>query len=61
MKIDDTYAYKSRLAKAAYRDIRAVMDKWEGRENLIDICCHWDECITVDDTLFHGHQLRSDQ
>ncbi len=49
------------IARLAYKEIREVMDKWEslGEYGYLPLMCHWDECITVDDTLFHGHQLRS--
>lgn len=52
---------KRHIAKLVYREIRAVIDKWEyssaGVPHL-DISANWDGCITVDDELFHEHQLR---
>lgn len=55
---DPTYPYKLRIAHMAYKQVREAIDSVEGREYLIDILCHWDGCITVDDELFHEHQLR---
>lgn len=55
---DPTYPYKLRIARMAYKQVKAAIEAVEGRDTLIDIYCHWDECITVDDELFHGHQLR---
>jgi hypothetical protein len=47
------------ITRLAYKEVRDVMEKWERLETgNIFICFHWDECITVDDVLFHGHQLR---
>ena len=54
--MDKTYDLKLAIAKIAYKEIRAAIDKFE--DNGLDICAHWDECISVDDELFHGHQLR---
>ena len=59
MKNDDLcYAYKLRIAKLAYKEVQAAMDKFQRDGTLIDVLFHWDECITVDDELFHGFQLR---
>lgn len=55
---DPTYPYKLRIACMAYKQIKAALDQVEGRDGLIDIYCHWDGCITVDDELFHESQLR---
>lgn len=51
---------KRAIAKLAYKEIKSVIDKWEslGEYNYLPLCCHWDGCITVDDTLFHEYQLR---
>ena len=54
---DETYCYKLKIARLAYRDIRAVLDKYEN-DNLVNIRTHWDGCITVDDEIFHDYQLR---
>lgn len=47
------------VAKMAYNEIMDVIEKWEGMSNG-KICCHWDECITVDGQLFQRRQLRRD-
>lgn len=51
---------KLQIAKWAYADIKAAIDKWEGSVAL-QIIAHWDECITVEDELFHGHELREEK
>ena len=48
---------KLAIAKIAYREIQDAIKKFED-EKSFEICAHWDECITVDDELFHGHELR---
>lgn len=48
------------IAKLAYKDIRAVIDKWDCNRDL-PILFHWEGCITVDDELYHEHQLRDYQ
>ncbi len=53
---EQTYKLKFLIAKIAYQEIKAVIDKFENSE--LDICAHWDECISVDEELFHGRQLR---
>ena len=49
---------KLRIAKIAYRDIKSVIEKWDDHSMDLPICFHWDGCITVDDELFHEHELR---
>lgn len=50
-----------KIAKIAYRDIRAVIDLWECENDCkFGIYAHWDGCITVDDELFHEHELREE-
>ena len=47
------------VARMAYKEIKQVIDKWEKSEqypNLIYAC--WDECISVDDELFHHWELK---
>lgn len=44
------------IAKMAYRKIRAAIEEFECME--IYFCAHWDGCITVDEFLFHEHELR---
>lgn len=55
-KYDPEYDRKLRIAKEAYRQIKAAINSFEEQDTCI--CAHWDECISVDDELFHGHQLR---
>jgi hypothetical protein len=52
---DETYKLQLKIAKLAYREIKAAIDKFE--KSGLDIRAHWNECICVDDELFHGHQL----
>jgi hypothetical protein len=52
--MDATRQLKLAIAKIAYKEIQAAIDKFEG----LLISVHWDECITVDGELFHGHELR---
>lgn len=47
--------WKLAIAKLAYKEISEVIERLEATEI---IHAHWDECITVDEELFHGHQLR---
>lgn len=54
--MDDERKLKLAIAKIAYKEIQAAIDKFEGKF----IHAHWDECITVDDELFHGHELREE-
>lgn len=59
-----TYEEKLAISREAYKEIKEVMIKWElpGYWYIpIDECpvnFFWDECIQVEDELFHGHQLR---
>jgi len=48
---------KLRIAKMAYREIEEAIKKYEDQQEVL-IRAHWDECITVDDELFHGPELR---
>lgn len=52
---------KRAIAKLAYEEINEVIEKWEslGEYNILNVCAHWDGCISVDDTLFHEWQLKS--
>jgi len=54
------YEKKLRIAKFAYKEIMETCNELQ-RHFDNDICFHWDECISVDDELFHGHQLREDK
>lgn len=51
---------KLAMARIAYKEIMEVIDKWENlnKYNTMYFSFHWDGCITVDDELFHEHQLR---
>lgn len=51
-----TYELKLAIAKLVYNEIIAVVNKFENSG--LDIRAHWDECISVDDELFQGRQLR---
>ena len=50
---------KRAIARLAYEEISAVINKWESLGNYGDLhfCAHWDGCITVDDELFHERQI----
>lgn len=50
-----TYEEKLSIAKESYKRIMAVIEPLEA-DGIVH--CHWDECITVDDELFHSHQMR---
>ena len=45
---------KLKIAKIAYKEIMRVIESFEND----GICFHWDECISVDDEIFHGHEMR---
>lgn len=45
------------IAKLAYREIEAVVEKYEFFYG-VKVNCHWNRHITVDDTGFEGYQLR---
>jgi len=45
------------IAKLAYRDIQAVVEKYEHDYNVI-FNCHWDRRITVYGTTFEGYTLK---
>jgi len=47
---------KLKIAKMAYKEIMQSIQKFESQESFF-FCAHWDECISVDDELFHGHEL----
>lgn len=57
--LEKTREEKLEIARKAYQEIIYVINKWENESGL-DIGCHWDECISVDDELFHGHELRKE-
>ncbi len=46
------------VARMAYREIIDVIEKWENMGDGTKICCHWDECITIDGELFQRRELR---
>jgi hypothetical protein len=47
------------IAKLVYADVSRTIEDWEEEgHNGELINCHWDECISVDDHLFRGHELR---
>lgn len=50
-----TYEEKLAIAKEAYKQI---MEGIKRAESSGVVCCHWDECITVDDELFHSRHMR---
>ena len=56
------FQQKRAIAKLAYEEIKAVINKWESLGNYGDLhfCAHWDGCITVDDELFHERQIMKD-
>jgi hypothetical protein len=52
-------SYRLSIAKAAYKEIKAAIDKYEKDSVLdIDLCAHWDGCISIDDTIFHEDELK---
>jgi hypothetical protein len=55
-KIDEEERKKKLpIALAAYRILKSVIDELEKDGK---ICCHWHDCITVDDEFFTGADLR---
>jgi hypothetical protein len=46
------------IAKIAYKDIKAAINKFQEDPDYVDIICHWDGCITVGEYFFHEHELR---
>jgi hypothetical protein len=48
---------KLHIARLAYQDISAAISKFESQEDF-DFCAHWDECISVDDEMFYGRELK---
>ena len=50
---------KRAIAKMVYKEIDDIIEKWSHKD--LPILFHWDGCITVDDELFHEHQLRDDE
>jgi len=50
---------KLAIAKIAYKQIKAAIDNFED-QNGLQICAHWDECISVDDELFHSDEMREE-
>ncbi len=48
---------KLHIAKEAYKAMKKTIDAIESHKD-VEIHCCWDECIQVDDELFHGHQMR---
>jgi len=54
---DQAFALKLMMAKLAYRDIQAVVEKYEHDYNVI-FNCHWERRITIDGTTFEGYTLR---
>lgn len=51
---------KLRIAKLAYVEISSAINKWNkfSEDTGISFSAHWDGCVTVDDTLFHEHELK---
>lgn len=54
---DNSHGLKFMIAKLAYREIEAVVEKYEFFYG-VKVNCHWNRHITVDDTGFEGYQLR---
>ena len=50
---------KRAIARLAYEEISAVVEKWEslGNYNYIPLNCHWPKKITVDDEEFYQFML----
>ena len=57
--LEKTREQKLEIARRVYHEIMPVIDRWENDSGL-DIHCHWDECISVDDELFHSRELRGE-
>lgn len=54
-----TFEEKLAVAKQAYKEIIALINSLEEKYGK-DFCAHWDECISIDDELFHAHQMREE-
>lgn len=55
------YSHKLQLAQQAYKEIMDVIQIWESKFPAFRFCAHWDGCITIEDELFHEHQLRHEE
>lgn len=51
-----TYKEKKEIARQVYLEIREIVDKWDAKMDIAVNCC-WDECLLVDNVLFHGCDL----
>jgi hypothetical protein len=49
-------AKKLAIARAAYKEIKNVIDKFENNSQFL-VTSDWDGCITVDDEFFQGSEL----
>lgn len=48
---------KLKIAREGYRKVQGAIEEVEAA----GVCrCHWDECMTVDDEFFHGHELKGE-
>ena len=55
---DKSHEEKLAIAKQAYKQIKKAIDSFEKKDT--GICVYWDECISVDDELFHGRHLKEE-
>lgn len=58
-KVFVTDEQKGEIAKMAYKKMKEAIEDLEG--NGLNISVHWDECITVEDLLFIGYELKQSQ
>jgi len=57
--MDEEYKKKLEIAKFAYAQIIGLMEKIE-KDSPYEMGFCWDECIWVDDILFHYHEMKED-
>ena len=55
--MDEEYQKKLKMAKYAYKRINDLMEIIQSTTEY-DIKFCWDECIWVDDELFHSNDMR---
>lgn len=48
------------IAKNAYNQIIDVIEELEVEHKGKYFSAYWDECIGIDEWLFHGHELRGE-
>ena len=58
--MDEEYKNKLQIAESAYAQIMGLMESIE-KESPYEIGFCWDECIWVDDILFHYNDMKENK